>query len=685
MFKYSKNWLERLAGEKIDIKDFDKNWLDLQGFEVATETPVGDDVVVELEVKANRPDMLSHIGVLREYNVYKHNSKMPEVKSKLSLEGLKDLDIKVEVLTDKVDNLVLIEIKNVDNTKETPKYMKDYLEALGVSTINPIVDISNYIMLELGQPIHMFDLDKVKDKLCYKLNDRKQKIITLSGEEEEIPENAIVIEDSEGITCLAGIVGTQKVEIDENTKNIIIESAHFDNVASSIASHTTHITTLASYRFERGVDSDQALNYGLLCAEKVLEICGGTITGAFALLQEKEKNIKEISVKKTNSLLGTNLSAKEIKTLLEKYYYSAEILNDDTVKVYCPDYRLDLEQNVDVIADVAQMYGYHNIVPTNPNLSVNYEPNIVMDNSDRLRDILLGLGVNECISYTFIHKEALTKLGINKESKLYGDIELLNPLSIKFAIMRPNMLYSMLNTLLFNISKYNECEPIFEIGTVFERNNSTDTGYSQKQMLSVLLNGTKIPKGFGIDKNIPYDFYDIKQILELIMDEFSLNYELKETNESVLEKGLEIYINGKYSGLIGTVDNSKIKNLENGKLVKGEVQYLELCVDNLIFGRTALEVQSKFQSIIREYNLLVPNGVKFSDYSKEISKISPVIKEIIVNDIYNGKGVKENHSAILIQIEYSSLEKTLTFEEIETLEKQMLEKLKSNFNIELKM
>lgn len=685
MFKFSKNWLEKLANEKIDYKDFDKNWLDLQGFEVATETPINDDVVIELEVKANRPDMLSHIGVLREYNVYKHNSKFPIKESNLSLDGLKNLDIDVEVLTDKVDNLVLIQIKNVDNTKETPAEMKNFLEALGVNSINPIVDISNYIMLAYGQPIHMFDLDKVKDKLSYKLNEKARKIVTLSGEEEEIPSNSIIIEDSEDVACLAGIIGTKKVEIDENTKNIIIESAHFDNVAISIASHTTHITTLASYRFERGVDSDQVLNYGLLCAEEVLKLCGGNITGAYTKLSKKENNIKTIKVSKTNSLLGTNLNSSEIKNLLEKYYYSAEIIDEDNVKVVCPSYRMDLEQNVDVIADIAQMYGYHNIKPTTPNLSVNYEPNTIMDNSDRLRDILLGLGVNECISYTFIHKEALNKLGIDKNSKLYGDIELLNPLSIKFAIMRPNMLYSMLNTLLFNISKYNECEPIFEIGTVFERNEKTDTGYSQKQMLSVLLNGTKIPKGFGIDKNIPYDFYDIKQILELIMDEFSLSYELKPTNENVLEKGLEIYINGKYSGLIGTVDSNKIKNLENGKLIKGTVEYLELCVDNLVFGRTPLETQSKFQSILREYNLLVPNGTKFIDYSKTIKEISPLIKEIIVEDIYNGKGVKENHSAILVQLEYSSLEKTLTFEEIEEIEKQMLEKLKSSFNIELKM
>lgn len=684
MFKFSKNWLEKLANEKIDYKDFDKNWLDLQGFEVATETPINDDVVIELEVKANRPDMLSHLGILREYNVYKNKGYLPEIKSKLSLDGLKGLDINVEVTTNKVDNLVLIEIRNVDNTKETPKEMKEYLENLGVNSINPIVDISNYIMLGLGQPIHMFDLDKVKDKLCYKENDKVQKIITLSGEEEEIPTEAITIEDSEGITCLAGIVGTKKVEIDENTKNIIIESAHFDAIASRVASQKTHITTLASYRFERGVDSDQVLNYGLLCAEKVLEICGGQITGAYTKLNKKEKNVKEVSVKRTNSILGTKLSASEIKNLLEKYYFDVDILSEDKLKVYCPDYRLDLEGEIDVIADVAQMYGYHNIEPTIPNLSVDYEPNVVMQNSDRLREILLGLGINECISYTFIHKEALSKLGINKDSKLYGDIEIINPLSIKFAIMRPNMVYSMLNTLLFNISKYNECEPIFEIGTVFARNNDTDTGYSQKQMLSVVLNGNKYQKGFGLDKNIPYDFYDIKQILELIMEEFSLEYELKPTTESVLEKGLEIYINGKYAGLIGTIDSSKVRNLENGKLVKGEVEYLELCVDDLSFGRTPLEEQSKFQSIIREYNLLVPNGVKFSEYSKLIKEKSNLIREIEVKDIYNGKGVKENHSAILISVEYNNFDKTLVSEEVEVIEKDILDSLKT-LNIELKM
>lgn len=685
MFKYSKLWLEKIANEKIDIKDFDKNWLDLQGFEVATETPMGDDVIVELEVKANRPDMLSHLGVLREYYVYKNKGVLPNINSKLTLSQNTKLPIDVKIETDDCDHLLLINVEGVDNTKETPKELKMFLENLGVNSINPIVDISNAIMLQMGQPIHIFDADKVKNCLVYKNADDNTSITTLKGDDLKISKGSIVISDDEGVTCLAGMIGAKRVEVDENTKNIIIESAHFKDIPVRKTTQSMHITTLASYRFERGVDSDNMINSGLLCAEMIMDICGGKLVSNFVKQENKKPNEFEISASKTNKLLGTKISAQGIADLLNKYYFDCKTIDEDKVKVITPNYRMDLEEEIDVIGDIAQMYGYHNIEPTTPELLVKYEPNHVYIVSEQLRKLLTSQGINECISYSFIHKDVNKMLSLTEKDNIYNAIEIINPLSIKFGVMRSSMVYSMINTYIYNLTKNNECEPIFDIGSVFFKGD-TDTGYAQKTSVGVLLNGVKVNKGFGIDKELNYDFYDIKQVLQLISSEFSMDISLKVNNRPFMEenKSVDIIYNNKVIGFMGVINPNNLNNFENGKLIKGEVLYLELYVDDLVIDSTPIEEVSKYPSIVREYNFLVPTDAVFDRYSADIKNLSEYIRDIKVNDIYKGKGVKEGYVSVLLQIEYLSFEKTLLTEEVEDIEKNMYSMLKKQ-DIELKL
>ncbi len=687
MFKYSKNWLSKITQTQIDYKDFDKNWLDLQGFEISTEEKVGDDEIIEIEVKANRPDMLSHLGVWREFNVYKGGKTVPNILSTLDYSKFGSPKINVKIETKDIGNVALIEIKNVDNSGETPSEIQDLLSSFGIKSISPIVDLGNYIMLEIGQPIHIYDLDKLGNTIKFSNSLGGEKITTLNGDDVEIPQNSIVISNDDGIVCLAGIIGTKDVEITKDTKNILIESAYFDAVKIRIASQKTHISTLASYRFERGIDSDNSVNAGCVIAENITNVCGGEIVGAFIVNQPKPDNVIKIDVNKVNSLIGIKITAKEIKDLLETYYYSVKIITNDVIEAICPRYRLDLELDVDVIADIAQIYGYHNIEPTTTNLSVKYEPNYIKIYSDKLRELMLGCGINECISYSFIADDAIDKMGIDKESKLWGDITIMNPLSNKFAIMRSTMLYSMINTYTYNLSKNNECEPIFELGSVFFRDTKSDTGYNQKTMLAVLLNGNKINKGFGIDKNIVYDFYDMKSILQLITEEFVIDVELKNTKEHFFEKGLgaEIFVNGVFSGHIGVLKSSILPNFENGKLISGQVLFMELCVDNLTQNSTKIGQISKFPSVFREYNLLVANDKEFKKYSSDIKDISNTIISLDVNDIYKGKGVDDGYTSVLIAIEYSSIDKTLSSEEIEVIENQMLDMLKNKYDIKLKI
>lgn len=685
MFKYSHRFLENLAGEKIDYVDFDRNWLDMQGFEVAGEVPVDDDTIVELEVKANRPDMLSHLGVLREYYVYKNYNRLPKIESKVSIDNLKELPIDVQVQTDDVHNLVLVCIKGIDNSKPTPEKIVKLLHNLGVASVNPVVDLSNYIMLELGQPIHIYDLDKLNSVIKFSNAKTGEKITTLNGTEIEIPKGSVTIGDKDGTICLAGIIGTKKVEIDSNTTNIIIESANFDAVKMRIASQKTHISTLASYRNERGVDPNITKLGACLCAEYIMNVCGGQLDSAYIRFENGADNIKNVKVSYVNKILGTKLTVNDIKKILENYYYKIDIVNDDEFVAKVPSYRLDIEDKIDVVGDIAQMYGYHNIAPTMPNLSVEYEPNSYIINSDILRNLMFSQNINECISYSFIQEQANEMLNVGKDSEFYGDIKLLNPLSNKFAIMRPNMIYSMLNTLVYNYAKEGECAPIFEIGTVFREDKTTDTGYAQSSNLAVVLCGNKITKGFGIDKDIPFDFYDIKQVLELIATEYSLNVELKESKGQPFSLLADVYVDGEKVGVIGQIDSNILKNFENGKLVKDKVYYLEITIDDLKMGVTPLKPQSKFPSIVREYNLLVADGVEYKNIENVIYSVSNCVKSVYVCDIYRGKGVKEGTKSLLLQVEYNGDDETLTASEVEEMEKTWLNKLDKDYKVTLKL
>lgn len=684
MFKYSHRFLEKLAGEKIDYLDFDKNWLDLQGFEVASEVKFDDDAVIELEVKANRPDMLSHLGVLREYYVYKNYNKLPSINSKINIDNLPKLPIDVEIKSDDVGNLVLVCIKNIDNTRKTPDFVVKVLKNLGIASVNPVVDLSNFIMLEIGQPIHIYDLDKLSSKLEFCNSLVNQKLQTLNGSTVDVPQGSIIINDADGPVCLAGIIGTKKVEIDENTRNIIIESANFDAVKLRIASQKTHISTLASYRYERGVDANITKLGASLCAQYITEVCGGQVHSSFVKFSNSQANIKTLNISEVNNLLGTKFCVQDIKNLLEKYYYKIEIVDDKTFRVYAPNYRLDIEQNIDVIGDIAQIYGYHNIEPTMPNLSVEYQPNYNIINSDIVRKLMYAQNISECISYSFIHENAMQMLGIDENNELFGDIKLLNPLSNKFAIMRPNLIYSMLNTMIYNYSKEGECEPIFEIGTVFRTDKNTDTGYNQSSHLAVALVGNKISKGFGIDKDIPYDFYDIKQVLELLMCEYSLNVNLKMSENSAFSMYAKIYIDNIESGFIGIINPKVLGNFENGKLIKSEIYYMELNIDKLNMGVTPLEQQSKYPSIIREYNLLVKDGVEYKQIKELILAQSKLIRRIDTKDIYRGKGVEKGYTALLIEVEYNDYNETLNSQQVESVEKLWLENLNKKFDIVLK-
>lgn len=318
-----------------------------------------------------------------------------------------------------------------------------------------------------------------------------------------------------------------EAEVDSRTKNILIEAANFDPVKIRMASKKSHVTTAASYRFERGVDILQCFEAAMLCAEEIRDICDGEISACAFDYCREEKKEEEILVapERINGILGTSLSNAEMIRLLKSTFFEAEE-TAGKLRVRVPGFRPDVKLDADIAEEVARMYGYHNIEAKLPELNVPIVPNPLRINADLLRDILVGYGFIECLTYSFIPLNALEMLNINKASGYYGDVILQNPLSNQYALMRPTMAYSVIDTIINNVAKSKNDLKIFEIGKTYYKDSSVDTGYCQKEVIAAAFTGNRLSRGFGSNQDIKYGIYDMLDLLACIMSEFNLPYTL---------------------------------------------------------------------------------------------------------------------------------------------------------------
>ena len=693
MFKFPFNWLKTVSDTEISYDELLK-WLSEQGFEIASLENVDDDTLIEIEVKANRPDMLSVAGVLREVYISK---KLPAPKVfdenvELSFDADNKLSHEIKIESPDVHRYCGVEITGIDNTVETPAYILDVLNKLGVPHINPVVDISNYVLLLIGQPSHVFDTDKLTGAITVKNIDEPLKFMTLNGSETEFPKGALIISDDEKPICAAGMIGSPNAEITSDTKNIIIESANFDHIIIRTTSKKTHVSTMASYRYERGVDAEMSCIGARILTKMITDICGGKVNTNAYMHKDADytPNVLKLTTERTNSILGTSLFPDEIADMLRRCYFDVKMLDGTTMEVTVPSFRLDVDLDVDLIEEVGRIYGYHNIEPQPIKLYAPYKENLVNKNANMLRNIMTGSGFFEVLTYGFIPSDAMTTLNINESSLYYGDIRILNPLSNYFELMRPTMAYNLIQTAVSNLALGKNDIKIFELGKTFKRypgHADSYEDYTEKNMFGALLTGVKCPKGFGVAKEIKYSVYDAVAAVRSIFGEYNIPIEIKNTDSiGMFEPGVgaEILANGKHIGIIGKVAKKVLMAFENGKLAKDEVFYFEFCYEALTESKKSISYETSFPSVVREYNFIVKNGIHFTDYVGLITEASPLVVSAKPIDVYFGTGVEKGSSAVLINVEYNAVSRTLSAEEIEAVEESFKKALADKYGIELK-
>ena len=630
-----------------------------------------DDGVIDFELTANRGDLLSILGMAYEVGaIYDKKVKDVDLKHKESGEDI-NKTFKTEVKTENCSKLLVKKVENV-KIEESPIFIKNRLIASGIRPINNVVDISNYVMLELGQPLHFYDADKLGNKLVVRMAEDGEKLTTLDNVERTLTSEDIVIADATHGVGLAGVMGGLETEVEPDTKNIIIESAIFDSVKVRKTSKKI-VRSEASNRFEKGLDPERTTMAIERACKLLEEYAGGTVvtgTVEYDKTNNKEKEI-EITFKNINDVLGTVIPNEEILNVFRKLGFSYKV-NGETIKVTVPTRRLDISIKEDLIEEVSRIYGVDIIegkLPIVPMRKGSY------DKTQReIRNKMIALGLKETLTYVLINDKEVNVYTLDK----FEPLKLLDPITEDRNTLRYSMIPSLYKVYEYNKAREQKDISIFEIGKGFYKKGEV---YGEDTKLCVLMSGKY---STGLNNNKTVDFYVIKGIAEEVLDYlgYSGRYSfMKQEMPKEMHPGQSamINVNGSNIGMIGKIHPS---------VTKDDVYVLEINLDELFtkkVGKMKYKEFSKFPSINKDIALVVDKKSVSKDIEKVIKSAGgSLLTNIEVFDVYTGVGVGIDKKSIAYSLTFSDMKKTLTDEEINGLMDKIIDAVSKKCGAELR-
>lgn len=630
-----------------------------------------DDGVIDFELTANRGDLLSILGMAYEVGaIYDEKVKDVDLKHKESGEDI-NKTFKTEVKTENCSKLLVKKVENV-KIEESPIFIKNRLIASGIRPINNVVDISNYVMLELGQPLHFYDADKLGNKLVVRMAEDGEKLTTLDNVERTLTSEDIVIADATHGVGLAGVMGGLETEVEPDTKNIIIESAIFDSVKVRKTSKKI-VRSEASNRFEKGLDPERTTMAIERACKLLEEYAGGTVvtgTVEYDKTNNKEKEI-EITFKNINDVLGTVIPNEEILNVFRKLGFSYKV-NGEKIKVTVPTRRLDISIKEDLIEEVSRIYGVDNIegkLPIVPMRKGSY------DKTQReIRNKMIALGLKETLTYVLINDKEVNGYTLDK----FEPLKLLDPITEDRNTLRYSMIPSLYKVYEYNKAREQKDISIFEIGKGFYKKGEV---YGEDTKLCVLMSGKY---STGLNNNKTVDFYVIKGIAEEVLDYlgYSGRYSfMKQEMPKEMHPGQSAMINanGSNIGMIGKIHPS---------VTKDDVYVLEINLDELFtkkVGKMKYKEFSKFPSINKDIALVVDKKSVSKDIEKVIKSAGgSLLTNIEVFDVYTGVGVGIDKKSIAYSLTFSDMKKTLTDEEINGLMDKIIDAVSKKCGAELR-
>jgi len=652
------------------------------------ETPVGKDIkevlglnseLIDFELTSNRPDCMSIIGMARETAATIGTTyRMPDVSyTPNSSENINDF-LKVEVRdSDLCSRFIARGVKNV-KIGPSPKWMQDKLAEAGVRPISNIVDITNYVMLEFGQPMHAYDFREIStNRIVVERAKAGEKFTTLDGTERDLDESMLTIRDGETAIGLAGIMGGLNSEIKEDTTGVIFEAANFEHINIRVSTAKLGLRTEASARFEKGLDPNMAEKAIDRACQLVIELGAGEVMEGIIDVYPEKVVPKVITVDSNwvNEFLGTEIDKEAMRGYLEKLDMSVEISGDD-LEITVPTFRVDVTIREDIAEEVARIFGYENI-PMTIIESVNARGGKTMKQklNDKTVEAMICSGLNQSISYTFVSPKCFDRILVSEDDAMRKAVQIRNPLGEDYSIMRTTSLPSTMESLARNYSRSNEIARLFEIGKVYIPGEDINKLPDERNIAAVGMYG-------GVD------FYHIKGVVENLMEALGIKkYEFRrESTNSSFHPGktAALLVNGRYAGVLGEMHPGVIDNYGLAERCYVAELNLDVLYKYADLGREYKPLP-KFPAVLRDLAVLVDDSVMV----KEIEDIimangGSLVESVKLFDVYKGKQIPEGKKSVAYSIAYRLDYKTLTDAEVSEVHDKIVRKLEESLVEELR-
>ncbi len=640
-----------------------------------------NDAVFDIDLTPNRSDCLSIEGVAREVSaLYQMPVNTPVIAEQES--DIKDEIPVVVVNAEQCPRYCGRIIKNINANAQTPVWMRERLRRAGIRCISIVVDVCNYVMLELGQPMHAFDLGKLNNKIVVRMAQDGEKLVLLDGKEVTLSKDNLIIADQDTPLAIAGIMGGEHSAVQNDTKHIFLESAYFDSIAIAGKARQFGLHTESSHRFERGVDSSLPMRAMIRATELITNYAGGNIAPVTEVVNEQhlpKRNQISLSVDKVSKVLGIDISQAEISRVLESLACTVTETSSDIIDVTPPNYRFDIAIDVDLIEEIARMRGYDDF-PTQslPIESVSAKANKKSDSVYELQQDLAALGYNEAVTFSFT---AYDNCGLFYQ----GDPkQLANPISADLSNMRTSLWPALCEAASYNLKRQHSTIRFFEVGRKYVAQSNV---LDQIEVLAGVAVGDVHPRQWGV---VPrsIDFYDLKGDLTHLLNKVGLagNVSFRSTQHAGLHPGktAELIIDEKIVGVMGSLHPNVAKKLD---LSNREVLVFELKLDDILLNlpRNSFELWSKFPQVRRDLSLIIDQEIPSQDllnaiYSLEIREL----QEIVIFSVYQGDGVPSEAKSVSLGLILQDFSSTLTEQKIEQIMTNIISHLAGKFNAELR-
>ena len=643
-----------------------------------TEQELGSDVVevlglndyiLDLSITPNRADALSIRGLTYELGALYNNKVDFNDVEKEENYGATSLQVAIE--SDSCRNYVGQVVKNVE-VKSSPLWLQTRLMNSGIRPINNIVDITNYVLLEFGQPMHAFDKDLVGDKIVVRDAKEGEVLETLDGEERKLQTSDLVITDGTRAIALGGVMGGKNTEVSEETKNIILESAYFNPTTVRRTSAVHGLRSDSSARFEKGIDPNMQKAALARAVELILELCpNAVVESSVGVVNKEEEKVVEITTSYINNYLGITLSTEEIAAILEGLSFTVEVTGENLV-VKVPTRRPDISIKQDLVEEVIRIYGYDNLASTLPKFSkttkggLTYSQRMVRD----LRAVYASLGFNDTINYSLVSEEEATEYTLEDHHK----VRLLMPMTETHSTLRQSLIPGLLNTVQYNVARKQKDLKLLEIGRVFFGSGDDNIQPKETLYLSAALTGEERTTKW-LKESSTLDFFAAKGYLEVVFERLGLDEKVtyKKSTLDGMHPGrfAEVYLDEKRIGFIGEVHPQVADKLGLNKTYVFEINLDEVISESKV--KPKYEEVTKYPEITRDIAMLVDVKDEYQNIYNVVESVNnKLISKVELFDLYAGAELLAGKKSLALTITYSDKQKTLTDEEVTSVHDKVL-------------